>query len=204
LAARPDLRIMVLRQDETPRVFRESEAAVFGSRALRNRKGLRTDRFERRQECSSEHVVLGSASAHLTPLSFCGAACRGRRRSNDKDATDVRDGNARRRAGPGGKRRQNAIPRRALVVRSASKVRVHAPTPTLLATGFASRQTKFRSCGRSQPLDLAIYRRAGNGPAKLRNRAADGAGNGTGNGAGIEAMRRRWRRQRTKTCTSST
>jgi len=56
---------MVARQDEAPRAFRENEAQVFGPRASRNRKGFRVDRFERRQECSSEHVVLGSASAHL-------------------------------------------------------------------------------------------------------------------------------------------
>lgn len=61
---------MVWRQDETPRAFRENEAPVFGSRVSWNRRGFRADRFERRQECSSEHDVLGSASAHLTPLSF--------------------------------------------------------------------------------------------------------------------------------------
>ncbi len=38
-------------------------AALFG-----RTQGSKADWFERRQECSSEHVVLGPASAHLAPL----------------------------------------------------------------------------------------------------------------------------------------
>jgi hypothetical protein len=50
----------------------EAERKI-GSQGLRvalseGTQGSKADWFERRQECSSEHVVLGPASAHLAPL----------------------------------------------------------------------------------------------------------------------------------------
>ncbi len=90
-----DLRVLILRDRErvsrkafsgrtVPRMTKPSGRAVLRTRTLEAERDigwrdlrvarfdrterLKADWFERRQECSSEHVVLGPASAHLAPL----------------------------------------------------------------------------------------------------------------------------------------